>query len=132
MRHLSVVPSLRVPAIAAELTLWEALGYRLAFAYQGDELLGEGELGLATFARLDAESDHPVSVFLTTDQGRPGGLVHLMLEQPVDVDTAARKLEEARIELDQPPTDQRWGTRELRVRDGGGNALVVGAAIARG
>ena len=128
MRHISIVPSLRVPAIAAEVTLWECLGYSLVFAYQGAELLEEGEFGLATFGRLDADADHPVSVFLSTDQGRPGAIVHLMLEEPVDVDTAARRLEEARIELEQPPTDQAWGMRDLLVRDGGGNLLIVGAS----
>lgn len=128
MQYMSIIPALRVGSIAKALPVWTALGFAPAFAFAGDELLAPGELERATFARLDGPSKNPVSVFLDTERARAGATVHLILAHPREVDEAASRLQESGLRPTQPPVDQPWGMRDLRVSDDDGNVMVVGAA----
>ena len=128
MQYLSIVPAIRVGSIAKALPVWTALGFAPAFAFAGDELLPPGKLERATFARLDGPSKNPVSVFLDTERGMSGATVHLMLTHPSEVDEAASRLLGSGLRPTQPPVDQPWGMRDLRVSDADGNVVVVGAA----
>ncbi|MEM7307163.1 MAG: VOC family protein [Planctomycetota bacterium] len=129
MRHVSIVPALRVRSLDAALPLWKALGFELAFAFAGAELVEEGRLEEANFARLDAGGEAPVSVFLEADDERAPATVHLMLAAPADVDEAAQRLGAGGFAVIEPPTDQPWGMRDLRVRDADGNLVIAGAAL---
>ncbi len=42
-----------------------------------------------------------------------------------DVDTVGRELEEAGVEMLEPPTDKPWGLREMRIEDPDGMMLVI-------
>jgi predicted enzyme related to lactoylglutathione lyase len=42
-----------------------------------------------------------------------------------DVDAAGRELEEARVEIIEPPTDKPWGLREMQIRDPDGLSIVI-------
>ncbi len=129
MHYTSIVPALGVGSVAGALPLWTALGFDLAFAFDGDQLLPPGCLEGATFARLDGPSRNPVSVFLNTERDPSGTTVHLMLIHPEEVDDAASRLRASGLQLIQCPTDQPWGMRDLRVGDTDGNVVIVGASL---
>jgi predicted enzyme related to lactoylglutathione lyase len=42
-----------------------------------------------------------------------------------DVDFVGHKLEEARVEIIEPPTDKPWGLREMQIRDPDGLIIMI-------
>ncbi len=54
----------------------------------------------------------------------PSGSVSLWL-QVRDVDAAGRELEEAGVDIIEPPTDKPWGLREMQIRDPDGLKIVI-------
>jgi len=124
-RMTSIVPSLRVTQIAAALPFYRALGFDVAFAFSGDEFTDRAVRSDATFARLDAEAEPPVSVFLERERGTAGGCIHLMVGAASNVDRIEERLRAAGYEPELGATDQPWGLRELHVHDADGNLVVV-------
>lgn len=131
-RMTSIVPSLRVAHVAQSLPLYRALGFEVAFAFSGDEFTDRAVRTDATFVRLDAESDHPVSLFLERDRGTAGACVHLMAGAAKNVDRIEARVRAAGYEPELGATDQAWGLREMHVRDDDGNLVVVAGLIASG
>ena len=128
-RVYSIVPSLRVEAIAAVLPFYRALGFDVAFAFSGDQFTDRSVRSDATFARLDAEAEHPVSVFLERDRGARGGCVHLMAGAAANVDQIEERLRLAGYPPELAATDQPWGMREMHARDADGNLVVVAGSL---
>ena len=129
VRMSAVVPSLRVASIAAVLPFYRALGFEVAFAFSGDEFTDCAVRSDATFVRLDADAERPISLFLERDRGTAGGCVHLMVGPSDNVDRIEARLRAAGFVPDLAATDQPWGMRELHVRDADDNLVVVGGLL---
>jgi uncharacterized glyoxalase superfamily protein PhnB len=48
-----------------------------------------------------------------------------LLLQVRDVDAAGGELEEAAVDIIEPPTDKPWGLREIQIRDPDGMSIVI-------
>ena len=129
VRVNSVVPSLRVASVAAVLPFYRALGFEVAFAFSGEEFTDRAVRTDATFVRLDAEAEHPISLFLERDRGTTGGCVHLMVGPADNVDRIEERLCAAGFRPEESAADRPWGMREMHARDADDNLVVVGGAL---
>ncbi|MBW7924563.1 MAG: VOC family protein [Burkholderiaceae bacterium] len=82
------------------------------------------EPGLPRFVSI---SRGAVTLFLTEHpESASGALVYLYVE---DVDALARELQSHGAIIDQGPTSQPWGMREIQLHDPDGNRLRLGQDI---
>jgi len=109
------IPLLHVTNAAAALKFYcHGLGFQLQFEHRPEGVTTDPcYLGITrdgVWLHLSSFSGDGVS----------GGVVNLMVD---DVDKLYEELTAKQVQIDTPPVDQTWGTREMYVKDADGNCL---------
>ena len=140
-----VTPILNVSDVPASLAWFESLGFRRGFTFNdGGMIEGAADRdgsGPASFASVCAGQ---VELFLCRDgQGLRGGKpplpgsdddagatwMSLWLRAPAEVDEAFRRAVAAGVTVVEPPRDEPWGVRELRLAHPDGHVFRVSAPV---
>ncbi len=118
---LGVSPSMTVNDLATSMAFWtDVVGFKVQERFEREgRLLGVGLQAGEVFLMLGQDD---------WQKGRDrqkgqGFRMYLMTNQ--DVDAIARKIEAAGGVLDQPPTDQEWGARDLAFTDPDGFKVTI-------
>ena len=109
------IPLVHVTNAAAALKFYcHGLGFQLQFEHRPEGVTTDPcYLGITrdgVWLHLSSFSGDGVS----------GGVVNLMVD---DVDKLYEELTAKQVQIDTPPVDQTWGTREMYVKDADGNCL---------
>ena len=122
-----VQPVLPVPDVAAAADWFvRVLGFEIDFLH-GEAPYPHGRVKTGSMG--DAGWGAPVYIHLARDIGliRPCGETRLHVGH--DIDTLHAHVQAQGAQVLQPPTDQAWGLREMRLQAPGGHRLVLGAEI---
>jgi uncharacterized glyoxalase superfamily protein PhnB len=109
------IPLLHVSNTAEALLFYcRGLGFRLEFEHRPD--------GVTTDPCYMGISRDRVWLHLSSfpGDGVTGGVANLMVD---DVDRLYEEFTAKRVQIDTPPVDQTWGTREMFVKDADRNCL---------
>ena len=109
-----VIPTLRITNHELSRTFYEtALGFKVDW---------EHRFG-STFPVFMQVSREGMILYLSEHEGdcQPGGLVHLYVP---NVDSWYSELKDRGVEV-QPPRNQPWGNRDMRISDPDGNSLCI-------
>lgn len=101
--------TLAVPDVKGAITFYQKLGLNL---------IVHTHPNYARFECPDGESTFSIH----TGQGGGGATTYFEVE---DVDREYHRLQKQGIRFDLPPTDQSWLWREARLKDPGGNQLII-------
>ncbi len=114
-----VVPALRITdADRARAYYVNGLGFQVDWEWHHHP-------GSPAFLQISRDG---LGLYLTEHDGdcAVGGLVYLYVS---DVDAWFEHASETGVPIDEPPQDQPWGNRELRLTDPFGNRLCVATVI---
>jgi uncharacterized glyoxalase superfamily protein PhnB len=109
------IPLLHVTNAAEALKFYcHGLGFRLEFAHRPE--------GVTTDPCYMGVSRDGVWLHLSSfgGDGVAGGVANLMVD---DVDRLFEELTAKHVQIDTPPVNQTWGTREMYVKDADSNCL---------